>query len=250
MKDQLIADLSSKLPNSLAEDLVTSYQELTESHRSGAPDQALYKGGRFVEHVFRAIEHIRTGTTPAEIKSVHKTMKNIENDTTLDESLRLLIPRAAYGMIYNVRSKKNAVHVKVIDPTPIDAALLVSAASWIMAEFIRLYHASDLEATQQLMMALTRTSIPLIETIADETFVNKSVPAEIEVLLHLAHAKPAGLSRTLMGKAAKCSAPSVSTALKSLKNERLVHVVQSGEYHITSTGEHKLSEWLLSNPTK
>jgi hypothetical protein len=46
-------------------------------------------------------------------------------------------------MIYDVRSKRGAVHVKEIDPRYIDVELSAMAASWILAEFIRLYHSDD-----------------------------------------------------------------------------------------------------------
>ncbi len=212
----------------------------------GIFEAALTKAGRFVEQTFRFIEHIRTGTTPAEIKQIAATIRAIENDTTLPEPLRILIPRAAYGMIYDLRSKRNAVHVKETDPTAIDVALTVAAAGWITAELLRLYHRSDEKAVTDAMLALTRGSIPMVESINGEVFVGKAVPAKFEMLLLLAHAKPKGTSRTVLGNAAKCSQPSVSTALKALGSDRLVHLGADQCYYITSNGEQALSQWLIS----
>src|SRR5690606_35593816 len=112
MRDAIIADLSTKIPASLATELVEAYEQLVAKHRGGDLEAALTKAGRFVVHTFRLIEHIRTGTAPAEIKQVATTIRAIEDDTTLPDPLRILIPRAAYGMIYDLRSKRNAVHVK------------------------------------------------------------------------------------------------------------------------------------------
>lgn len=246
MRDAVIADLSSKVPASLATELVEAYEQLVTKHRSGDLEAALTKAGRFVEHTFRFIEHIRTGTAPAEIKQVAVTIRAIENDATLPESLRILIPRAAYGMIYDLRSKRNAVHVKETDPTAIDVALTVAAAGWITAEFLRLFHRSDDKAVADAMLALTRGSIPLVESINGEVFVGKTVPAKFELLLLLAHAKPKGTNRTALGNAAKCSQPSVSTALKGLGSDRLVHLGADQRYYITSNGEQALSQWLIS----
>ena len=50
------------------------------------------------------------------------------------------MPRVAQAMVYEVRSKRSAVHVKEIGPRTIDAALCVQAASRVMAELLRLYH--------------------------------------------------------------------------------------------------------------
>lgn len=245
MRDAIIADLSTKVPASLATELVEAYEQLVAKHRGGDLEAALTKAGRFVEHTFRFIEHIRTGTAPTEIKQVAATIRAIENDTKLPDPLRILIPRAAYGMIYDLRSKRNAVHVKETDPTAIDVALTVAAAGWITAELLRLYHKSDEKAVADAMLALTRGTIPMVESINGEVFVGRTVPAKFEMLLLLAHAKPKGINRTALGNAAKCSQPSVSTALKALASERMVHLGADQSYYITSNGEQTLGQWLI-----
>lgn len=246
MRDLIIADLSTKVPRSLATELVEAYEQLVAKHRGGDFEAALTKAGRFVEHVFRFIEHIRTGETPAEIKQVISTMRSIESDSALPEPLRFLIPRAAYGMIYDLRSKRNAVHVKETDPTAIDVALTVAAAGWITAELLRLFHESGEATVSDAMLALTRGTIPMVESINGEAFVGKAVPAKFEVLLLLAHTKPQGMNRKALGNAAKCSQPSVSTALKGLISERMAHFGGDGLYYITSNGEQVLGQWLMS----
>lgn len=244
MRDTIVADLSGKITPALVVDFVEAYEQLLAKHRAGDLEGALTKAGRFVEHTFRIIEFLRTGSAPAEIKQVAQTMQQIEKDTSISDSLRLLIPRAAYGLIYNLRSKRNAVHVKEIDPTPIDVSLTVAAASWIMAELLRLYHVSDDEAVSQAMLALSRTSIPLIEAIDGEVFVGKKVSAKNELLLLLAHAKPEGMSRSALGNAAKCSKQSVSNALKDLTGDRYVHLTSAKNYFITAAGEQSLANWI------
>jgi hypothetical protein len=116
----------------------------------------------FVEHTLRAIEFIRTGTAPNEIKSAQQTVKDIEKDTGLPQGLRLLVPRIAHSMIYDVRSKRGAIHVKEIDPRGIDAALSVQAASWVIAELLRLYHSDDEATVTVALQSLMRPHIPLV----------------------------------------------------------------------------------------
>ena len=149
-------------------------------------------------------------------------------------------------MMYGLRSKRDAVHVKEIDPRYIDAFLCVSAASWVMAELLRLYHSSDEADVAHCMLALSRTSIPYIESIDGETFVGKNVPAAIEVLLLLANASPEGMSRQAIGLGAKCSQASVTRALKAQLANRHVHRAASDNYFITSAGEQHLSVWLAN----
>lgn len=244
MRAEIIRNLSSEVDPTIADDLVEAYEELVSQHRSGNLEVTLTKAGRFVEHTLRAIEYIRTGAVLTEIKSVQATIRQIENDTALSDSLRMLIPRVVFGMMYDLRSKRDAVHVNEIDPRHIDAFLCVSAASWVMAELLRLYHSSDEAAVTRCMLALSRTSIPYIESIDGETFVGQKVPAAIEILLLLANASPEGMTRKAVGLAAKCSQPSVTGALKSHLADRHVHRSPSDSYFITSGGEQRLSAWM------
>ena len=244
MRDQIIRDISSGIDSTIASDLVEAYEELVSQHRSGNLEVALVKAGRFVENTLRAIEYVRTSVVLSEIKSVRATICQIENDTALPESLRLLVPRVVSGMMYDLRSKRDAVHVKEIDPRRIDTFLCISAASWVMAELLRLYHSSDEAAVARCMLALSRTSIPYIEFIEGETFVGQNVPAAIELLLLLANASPEGMTRKAIGLAAKCSQPSVTKALKAHVADRYVHQAASDNYFITSGGELRLAVWL------
>ena len=244
MRATIVQDLSTKIDQTVASDLVEAYEELVSHHRSNNLESTLTKAGRFVENTLRAIEYIRTGVILTEIKHVRATVRKIENDTALPDSLRLLIPRVVVGMMYDLRSKRDAVHVKEIDPRRIDSFLCVTAASWVMAELLRLYHSSDDAIVTRCMLALTRTSIPYIESMGGETFVGQNVPALIEVLLLLANASPEGMTRKAIGLAAKCSQASVTRALQVQVDNRHVHRAASGEYFITSGGEQLLSDWL------
>ncbi|MCF2872678.1 hypothetical protein L0664_16520 [Octadecabacter sp. G9-8] len=238
------ANLSVGIDAIVVDDMLTSYQELVAKHRAGDYETALVKAGRFVEHTLRSLEYLRTGKVPTEIKSVATTSKSLENATSLSESARMLIPRALYGMVYNIRSKRNAVHVKEIDPSEIDVAMSVAAASWVLAELLRIYHSADETVVSQAMSALTRTSIPFIETIDGETFVGHAVDPKTELLLLLAHAGTSGMSRLELGRSAKLLAPAVTRAIQQLCSERLAHQSDSKRYFITTGGETHLANSL------
>lgn len=246
LNEQVEKDLSSALDGNVVADLLSTYQALLTKHRAGDLKGGLIEAGRFVEHAFRALVGLQTGAAPAEIKSPADTMKKLENDTSLSEPIRLLIPRALYGMMYNLRSKRDAVHVKQIDPRRIDLAMATHCASWVIAELLRLYHVSDEPSVELAMASLMRTELPYIEKIGNERFVSKKVDARTEMLLLLADAASDGATRTELGKAAKCSASSVTNALKWLLSERLTHQTENGRYFITGTGEQHLAKALTA----
>jgi hypothetical protein len=247
VRNDLERNLASQIDARVVGDILNAYEGLIQKHRSLDAEAALTRAGKFVEHIFRALEFIRTGTAPAEIKSPAQTAKQLENDIRLPEPIRILIPRIALGMIYDLRSKRGAVHVKEIDPRGIDVDLSAKAASWIVAELIRLYHVDDENAVRLEMAALTRATFPLLESIDGEEFVSKSVPPRVEIQLLLGRKGREGATRSQLGKMAKCSAPRVTEALKRLQEERLIHQTAKGVYHLTGTGEADLMNWLAEN---
>lgn len=246
MRDKIISDLSAHLDKGVVLDLVNAYEILISRHRRGDVEGCLVVAGRFVEHTFRALEQVRTGNAPSEIKSPAAAAKTIETVKSLPEPVRLLIPRVALGMIYDIRSKRGAVHVKEIDPRYIDAALAVHAGSWVMAEFLRLYHNSEEEAVARSMQALMHGHIPFVETFGDEEVVTRQVSCREELLLLLTKAEPDGLDRRALGQASKYSPPSVTRVLQHLDKRRLVHKMASGRYRITGPGLKHISEVMVA----
>jgi hypothetical protein len=202
--------------------------------RKGDAEAALNAAGKFVEHALRAVEHVRTGIVPSEIKSVSTIIKTIEADGKLPESLRVLVPR------FDVRSKRGAVHVKGINPRYIDAALAAQAASWILAEFVRLYHAADEAAVAAAMAALMAGNIPLIEKFDDDLVVTTPLHPETEVLLMVAASEPDGIDRKGLGLSVKHSAVAITRAVQKLETARHIHKIKSGAFRITGPGEQLL----------
>jgi len=241
MSDQIRADLSSSIDAAIATDLISSYVGVVTRYRKGDIDGCLSDSGKFVENALRALEFLRTGKVLAEIKNVSKTKTAIENDPKLPESLRLLVPRVATAMVYDIRSKRGAVHVKEIDPRRIDASLAVHAASWILAEFIRLFHVSDEVRVSAAMASLMRTYTPFIESFGDEDVVTRQVKCELELLLLLANARTDGFSRKQMGMSSKYTPSTVTKTLSRLLRDRYIHQMANKLYYITGPGEQRTS---------
>ena len=244
MRSEILANLATKIDPVVAEAVVDTYVRLVATFRKGNAEATLGLAGKFVEHVLRAIEFLRTGSAPAEIKSPATTVRELEKATSLDESLRLLIPRIAYAMIYDVRSKRGAVHVKEIDPRQIDASLAVHAAGWVIAELLRLFHSQSEEKVTEAMNALLRGYVPFVESFGDEVAVTRNVPCRLELLLLLVAAEPNGLDRRALGISSRYTPPQVTRALQQLERERHVHKSTSGVFRITGPGEQFVADEL------
>jgi hypothetical protein len=236
----VLASLERGFDSAVARDLIGAHDKLLGEFRKGDAEATLNAAGKFVEHSLRAVESVRTGTAPSEIKSVSTTIKTIEADGKLPEALRLLVPRIASAMLFDVRSKRGAAYVKEINPRYIDAALAVQAASWILAEFVRLYHVGDEVAVAEAMAALVAGNVPLIEKFGDELVVTTPLRPETEVLLMIAAAEPDGIDRKGLGQCVKQSAVAVTRAVQKLEVARHIHKTKSGAFRITGPGEQML----------
>jgi hypothetical protein len=243
-------NLSASIEPDVVRALLTSYEKVVVEFRAGAIEECLTQAGKFVEHALRAVEFLRTGTAPPEIRNAAETVKSIEKDKNLPESLRLLIPKVAHAMIYEIRSKRGAVHVKEIDPRRIDAALSVQAASWIVAEFVRLFHVGAESAVEDAMASLMRVELPLVERLGGETIVTANVSCPTELLLLVAQAEPGSLDRTSLGGSSRYGSSTVSKSLQRLKAERFVHQSADGKYHLTGPGERRLANDLRRVQTR
>ena len=246
MRDLILKNLALAIDPKVVAGLLASYENLTARVRRGDLDAALAEGGKFVEHTLRAVEFIRTGIAPPEIKAPHQTVKDIEKDATLPEGLRLLVPRIAHAMIYDIRSKRGAIHVKEIDPRAIDAALCVQAASWVMAEFLRQYHSDDERTVGLAMETLMRPHVPFIERFGEEHVVTRKVPCDVELLLLLSREASRSLDRKALGQSSKFPPPTVTRALQRLDDARHVHKRRDGQYHITGAGDEYMADQLRS----
>lgn len=245
MRDLIVSSLASQIAKDIAEELVDTFSTIVSAYRKGDVETCLTATGRFVDHTLRAIEYLRTGNCPSEIKSVAQTVTDIRKDTRLKDELRFLIPGVA-AAIYDVRSKRGVVHVKEIDPRNIDAALCVSNVSWIISELIRLYHSADEATISAAMQSLMRAQVPLMEQIGPDKVVTSVVSRETEVLLNLRDAGQNGLDRTELGQRARCSPSDVTKAVHSLSQikKRLILKGSDGRYRITGPGELHLADVL------
>jgi hypothetical protein len=150
-------------------------------------------------------------------------------------------------MIYDIRSKRGGMHVKEIDPRHIDAALATQAASWVLAEFVRLYHDDDEQAIARIMHDLMVGHVPFIEQFGDESVVTRDVPCNIELLLLLTKADARGIDRGALGRASKYAPATVTKTLQRMDKLRLVHRTRDGGlFHITAPGEQELAKFLLA----
>ncbi len=183
----------------LVDELLEAYVEAKRNYYLGGLRLSEVEGGRFCEAAFRLLQQITTGTFTQLGQRIDT--ENIIRSLALlavgshPDSVRLHIPRAL-RLVYDVRNNRDAAHLADgIDPNVQDAILVVSVLDWVLAEFVRLYHAVPPNEAQRIVEGLVTRRAPVVQDFQGFLKVlNPSLRAADYVLVLLYQCGAAGAS--------------------------------------------------------
>jgi hypothetical protein len=163
-------------------------------------EEAIAKGGKFVEAVLKAL-WLKSGKTlpPARQFKVGAVITGLRQLPlgTLDDNIRVTVPRAC-EFLYDLASNRGARHdPDEVDPNEMDATAAVSNLSWILAELVRYAGkgTSSFAEISDLISSLVERKFPLMETIDGRTYFHLKNRSAREIgLLLLSSVHPGRLS--------------------------------------------------------
>ena len=172
MRNQIEAQLASKLDPKLVHELLEAHSEAKRNFYLGGLRLSAVEGGRFCEAAFRLLEYITKSKkfTPLG-KTLGNTDKLILELSNLDggkfhDSIRLNIPRSL-RLVYDIRNKRDAAHLADgIDPNLQDATLIVGVIDWVLAEFIRLEHNVSADEASKMVDGIVTRVAPIVQDFA------------------------------------------------------------------------------------
>jgi hypothetical protein len=183
------------------------------------------------------------GDFASEIYKITQTPK-----ASAPESIRLQIPKALQ-LVYDIRNKRNVGHIKgEIDDNYADARLSVTAVSWILAEFLRLYYVSDMNEAQKLVDNIMRADTPLIQDFDGYLKVlDPRLRVPKKALLLAYHRGRDGVTfGELQNWLPTVKAGHLRTTLNRLDLEKALLHFNADRYFITETGIRFVEEKILS----
>ena len=160
--------VSAGIPAVLARETLEAFVSAKRRYHLGDFRPNAVEGGRFSEAVLRILEWQTTGgfTPLADPKfkaDVVITKLGQLPAGSFPESVRLHLPRAV-RVVYDIRNKRNTAHLSDgIDPSMQDASIVIAVLDWILAEIVRLYHSVSAAEAQQIIEALVRREVPMIQ---------------------------------------------------------------------------------------
>lgn len=157
----------SGIPKGLRDPLFQTFNSIMRNFREAKWEPAELNGGKLCEVVYTILSgHVegRFPPKPKKPKNMVDACKAFEsaNQTTFSRSIRVQLPRMLIAL-YEIRNNRGVGHVGGdVDPNHMDAVMVVSAAKWIMAELVRIFHGVDTAAATGIVDGLTDRTIPLV----------------------------------------------------------------------------------------
>lgn len=192
----ILTSISAAATLDLATRLLEEFDELQDRFHRGDFRPSELSGGRFGEVVFRICQQICLGAHTPVGKTLPRTDDLIEKFEQIpgakaDDTFRIHIPRCL-RLIYDLRSKRDVAHLgSSVSPNFSDASLIVTIASWIVAEVVRVSHKCSMDTAQAIVDSLVQRRVPLLWVEKDFIRVLKpSVKPSERALLVLYHFQP------------------------------------------------------------
>lgn len=180
-------DALSTIPDGLRIPLLQEFNEIINNFMERRWGTSELSGGRFCEVVYTIINGYGTGsyaTTPQKPSNFVEACRNLERQANLPRSFQILIPRLLPAL-YEVRNNRNVGHVGGdVNPDFMDASVVVSIASWVLAELIRVLHNISTDEAQQLVDNIVERRSQLIWSNGDiRRVLNPKTPMKDQILL-------------------------------------------------------------------
>ena len=227
---EILASISAAATSELANRLLEEFDELQDRFHRGDFRPSELSGGRFGEVVFRICQQVCLGAYTLVGKTLPNTdelIKKFEQTagTKADETFRIHIPRCL-RLIYLLRSKRDVAHPgSSVSPNFSDASLLVTIASWIVAEMVRVSHKCSMDTAQAIVDSLVQRRVPLLWIEKDFIRVlNPSVTPKERALLLLYHFQPEWVKDSdLMRYIEEARVGNFNRMIATLHKQALVH---------------------------
>jgi hypothetical protein len=253
---QLATELGSIIDPALATAAVESYIEMMQRFMVGDWQPTELDGGRLCEAIARCCYQLDSGLVvhtqlPNEICDKLEDVKGPHPHVLSDKDRRHVC--RVIRLVYKFRSDRGSVHISPIYKADyMDSMLMVHAAKWIFAEFLRLVWKKDKGVIAETIASIVQLEYTLIHELDGEPLVlDPNVSGPEELLLLLNHADNHRLPKDLLLAHAKNNTPSsLATALSRLLALNEVRAGDGGDLVLTPKGQKRVIEKIIPKLSK
>jgi hypothetical protein len=247
------AQALGNLPQGLRDELLAEYGKITRNFRERRWEAAELDGARFCEIVYTILAGYLDGqrypssaSKPRDFKTACEALGQTPRSAGPD-AVRVTIPRVLIGL-YQVRNNRGVAHVGgEVSANHMDATYVLHAAQWVMADLVRVFHDTDVDAATKTVDALVDRTLPVIWKVgAVRRILDPSVGLADATLLLLygetGEVRDADLARDLEQERLS----NYRRVLRRLHADRMVEYTEpAGLVIISPKGEQDVEERLL-----
>lgn len=155
----------TSVPKGLRTPLLLEFNEIVKNYFEGRWSPSELSGGRFCEIIYSILDGCASGSYPVKPQKPRdfvSACRALEQKKLTPRSFQILIPRMLLPL-YEVRNNRGVGHAGGdVNPNHMDATAVLSMASWVMAEMVRVFHDIELSEAQLVVDSLVERRIPLI----------------------------------------------------------------------------------------
>ena len=152
--------------------------------------------------------------------------------------------------LYDVRNRRGVGHVGGdVNANHMDAAFLLHSCQWVMAELVRIFHDTDVEAATAVVDALVDRTLPIVWQVGELRRLLDTTMAIQDASLLLLYSSPGGSTDYRAGRDLEKRPDNLRTVLKRMHANRLIEFKSVGDTaQISPMGIKYVEEQLLSLP--
>lgn len=178
------------IPADLRKPLLDEYRAIVQNYMERRWSPAELSAGKFCEIVYTILDGYARGNyaeSPSKPNDFYSACRKLESNTTVSRSFQILIPRMLPAL-YEVRNNRGVGHTGGdVDPNHMDATVVLSLCSWIMAELVRVLHGLSTDEARALVGSLVERRVPLVWQGFDmKRVLDPKLPLKDQLLLLIA----------------------------------------------------------------
>jgi len=209
-------------------------------------------GGRFCEVIYTIIDgySLRNyNSQPKKPRNFVDACRRLENNSNAPRSFQILIPRLLPAL-YEIRNNRGVGHVGGdVNPNYMDSSAVVSMASWIMAEMIRVFHSVSTPDAQQIVDNLVERRLPLVWKSGDtKRVLDTSLTLKEQILVLIASSPIKVDIEQLLSWLDYDNRPYFKKLLRQMHSDRLIELSkETNEVEILPPGSDFVSMLFAKN---
>jgi hypothetical protein len=231
----------ANMPTALGDKLIEEYLEIKKHFAMNDWGPGQLKGGRFAEVMLRVYQHLLGETiTPfgTDIRPNDKAriLNTVENRGTIDDHVRQkTVPLTR--LLLDFRNNRDAAHLGGFDANSMDALFVMTSATWIVCELVRVYGGYAMAEAQKIVDTLAIKYYPVIMERAGELFIARhDLKAKEEVLVLLTR-NASATAELLHEKSGDSNKSRFQRNLREMVADKFIGQAANGEYFIMPRGQ-------------